>query len=123
MTPPEYRMTTATKTPAATETPPAATAESRKKARRVAMTTASLATFSLTLLACGMGLAGGLIPMPEATSMQRLDAGALLIVAPIVALILAMMVEVTRIALRSAPLPDPRPARPTLHWQPVRRER
>lgn len=109
---------------AAADTPaPQSSGKATKTARRVAMTTAGLATFSLTLLAGGMGLATGLIPMPEATAMQRLDAGALLIAAPIVALILAMLVEVTRIALRSAPLPDPRPATPVLHWQPVRRER
>lgn len=107
----------------ATDKPATETAgEAGRKARRVAMTTASLATFSLTLLAGGMGLATGLIPMPEATAMQRLDAGALLIAAPIVALLLATMVEVTRIALRRAPLPDPRPTTPVLHWQPVRRD-
>ena len=102
----------------ASEKPVSATA----RRRSAAITTTGIASFSLTLLAGGIGVVSGLIPMAHTSAIQRLDIGALLLAAPIVALLLAVMVEVAYIALRSAPLPDPQPATPMLDWQPGRRE-
>lgn len=99
--------------------PKAATAKSRRASR---LTTASIASFSLTLLAGGIAVLSGMIPLPRLSMAERLDVGALLFVAPLMALVLAVVFEVTRIALASSDLPQPRRQQAVLRWTPGRRE-
>lgn len=93
----------------------------RRAKRRASLTTASIASFSLTLLAGGIAVLSGLMPLPHLSLAERLDVGALLFVAPLMALVLALVFEVTRIALAKRELPEPR-RQQALRWTPGRRE-
>jgi len=96
----------------------------RQSARRRAssFTTATVVSFSLTLLAAGIAVLSGALPLRMLTSVERIDIGTVLFVAPILALILAVMVEATRIALSRQPLPEPRRQQIIRNWSPGHRE-
>src|ERR1700761_7452499 len=100
--------------PAAQQRPTA-----RRKAR--AFTTTTIVSFSLTILAASVAVLSGVVPLHPMSFAERIDVGSLLFSAPIVALILAIVFEVPRIALTRPELPEPR--RPQqLRWAPGRRE-
>ena len=96
--------------------------KSRKRSRAAAFTTATIVSFSFTLLAAGIGVLTGLLPVHALSVGQRVDVGSLLFMMPVVALILGVCVEVTRIALRREELPEAERAQ-RIHWSPGRRER
>lgn len=93
----------------------------RTKARARAFTTATVVTFSLTLLAGSVAVLGNLVPLRNLSLGERIDVGAMLFVAPVVALVLAVVFEATRIALRREPLPEPR-RQQVVRWTPGQRE-
>jgi hypothetical protein len=99
--------------------PKAAIVKNRRVSR---LTTASIASFSLTLLAGGIGVLAGIVPLPHLSLTERLNVGSLLFVAPLMALVLALVFEVSRIALTRADLPQPRRRQAVLRWTPGRRE-
>ncbi len=96
-----------------------ATAPSRRKAQ--AFTTTTIVSFSLTLLAGAIAVLTGLVPLRHVSFAERIDIGSMLFVMPVVALVLAMVFEVTRIALTRPELPAPR-QKQALKWTPGRRE-
>jgi hypothetical protein len=95
--------------------------KSRRSTRVAAFTTATIVSFSFTLLAAGIGVLTGLVPLHTLSFGQRVDVGSLLFLMPVVALVLGVCVEVTRIAIRRQDLPDSSRAQP-IQWQPGRRE-
>jgi hypothetical protein len=94
--------------------------KSRRSTRVAAFTTATIVSFSFTL-AAGIGVLTGLVPLHALSFGQRVDVGSLLFLMPVVALVLGVCVEVTRIAIRRQDLPDSSRAQP-IQWQPGRRE-
>jgi hypothetical protein len=91
------------------------------KARRVnAFNTATLVSFSLTLLAGSVAVVTGLVPLRALELAQRVDLGAVLFLAPVLALVLGVVFEATRIALRQEPLPSPRRQQVVRNWSPSR---
>lgn len=94
------------------------------KARRIrAFTTATLVSFSLTLLAGSIAVLTNLVPLKALTLGDRIDLGAMLFVAPVLALVLGIMFEATRIALSRGGVPtEPRRQQIVHNWQPGRRE-
>ena len=98
---------------------PKAPVVSRRKAS--IMTTSTIVSFSLTLLAGGAAVLLGLVPLGHLSFGERIDVGTLLFVSPLVALVLAVVFEVSRIALTAPTLPEPRRQR-AVHWTPGRRE-
>ena len=101
--------------------PAAKTAKHRNRRKAVAFTTATIVSFSLTLLGASVAVLSGLVPLRSLSLGERVDVGALLFLTPLVALLLAVCFEVVRIALRSADLPEPR-RRQAVQWSPGRRE-
>ena len=97
------------------------TDENPKRGKAVAFTTATVASFSLTLLGASLAVFSGLVPLHALTVTGRTTVGVFLFLVPIVALVLAVCVEVVRIALRRAELPEPR-RRQTVRWAPGHRE-
>lgn len=93
-----------------------------RKARARAFTTATVVTFSLTLLGGSIAVMTNSVPLRALSMGDRLDLAAMLFVAPVLALVLAVVIEATRIALKREPLPEPRGQRAVLHWTPGRRE-
>lgn len=94
----------------------------RKPTRRAAVfTTATIVSFSFTLLAAGIAILTGLLPLRALSFGQRIDVGALLFLMPVVALVLGVCVEATRIALSAKDLPEPREQQ-SIRWAPGRRE-
>lgn len=91
------------------------------KARARAFTTSTVVTFSLTLLAGSVAVLANVVPLRNMDLGERIDVGAILFVAPVVALVLAVVFEATRIALRREPLPEPR-RKQAVVWNPGRRE-
>lgn len=84
--------------------------KSSPKTRRVAiLTTASVVSFSLTLLGAGIAILAGILPLANLAAVDRTDLGSMLIASPILVLMLALIVEATRIALRTTPLPNSQP--------------
>jgi uncharacterized membrane protein len=106
-------------TAADTDVPAVATPPKRR--RGDAFTTATIVSFSLTLLCASFAILFGLVPLRAVSPLMRIDIGALLFVMPVVALVLAVCFEVIRIALRSPDLPEPR-RRQAVRWSPGRRE-
>ena len=103
--------------------PPASPVARRRTPTRraVAFTTATIVSFSLTLLA-GAGLVlTGVVPLKPLSFGDRLDIGAVLFAAPILALTLAVVFEAARIALKSPDLPEPR-RQQAIRWSPGHRE-
>src|SRR5436190_19546429 len=93
------------------------------KARRInAFTTATVVSFSLTLLAGSIAVLTNVVPLKALSFGERIDLGAMLFVAPVLALILAVVFETTRIALKREPLPEPRRQQVVRGWVPGRRE-
>lgn len=95
--------------------------KSRKRSRTAVFTTATIVSFSFTLLAAGVAILTGLLPLHSLSFGQRVDVGSLLFLMPVVALVLGVCVEVTRIALRRQELPEPARSQP-IRWSPGRRE-
>ncbi len=95
----------------------------RKSANRRAraFTTATIVSFSLTILAAAIAVLSGLAPLKPMSFAERIDVGSLLFVTPVLALVLAILFEVTRIALTRPDLPQPR-RQQTVRWSPGRRE-
>ena len=88
----------------------------KSSSRRVAvLTTASIVSFSLTLLVAGLAILSGLVPLPALADAQRSDLGTLLFIAALGILVITMVFEATLIALRTAPLPEPKLVRVD-HW-------
>jgi hypothetical protein len=80
------------------------------KTRRVAfLTTAVIVSFSLTLLGCGVAILSGTLPLRSIGAADRTDIGSMLLASPILILVLALIFEATRIALKTSPLPEPQP--------------
>jgi hypothetical protein len=92
--------------------------ETKSSARRRAakFTTATVISFSLTLFAASIAVFSGKVPLKALSSVERIDLGMMLFVAPIVALVLAVLVETTRIALSREPLPEPRRQQVVRNW-------
>jgi uncharacterized membrane protein len=105
-----------------TKASPAFEAKLRTRERTTSFTTATVVSFSLTLFVAGLAVLFELVPLAALTFVERIDVGTMLFVAPIVALILAVLVETTRIALSREPLPEPRRQQVVRHWTPGRRE-
>ena len=93
----------------------------RKNNKAKAFTTATIVSFSLTLLGASVAVLSGLVPLNNLNLGERVDVGALLFLTPLVALLLAVCFEVVLIALRSADLPEPR-RQQAVRWSPDRRE-
>jgi hypothetical protein len=85
------------------------------------LVTAAAVSFSLTLLAGSVAVLGGYVPLQGMSFVARTDLGALLMFAPVCALILALLFEVARLAIRT-PLDMPEPRLVTLRWHPGDRE-
>lgn len=102
--------------PAETETPRA------RKRRARAFTTATVVSFSLTLLAGSVAVLTNLVPLRALTFGERIDLGAMLFVAPVLALVLGIMFEAVRMAMSREALPEPRRQQVVRNWQPGRRE-
>jgi hypothetical protein len=92
------------------------------KARRRALTTATLISFSLTFALAGFALMLGLLPreahfLPASTG--SIETGVVLLVVPLVALVLAILFEATRLALRGPVRMAPRKqTQPLSDWKP-----
>ena len=82
--------------------------------------TATVISFSLTLLAGAIAVLTGLPPLDMSLG-ERVDVGAMLFIAPVLALVLAVVFEATRIAMSRADLPEPR-RQQAVRWAPGRRE-
>ena len=79
-------------------------------------------SFSLTLLAAGIAVLTGLVPLHSLSLGERVDVGALLFVDPARRLMLGRRASrSSRIALRSTELPEPR-RQQAVRWSPGRRE-
>jgi len=101
--------------------PAAAPTKKRHRRKAKAFTTSTIVSFSLTLLAASFAVLFGLVPLKSVSNGLRIDIGALLFVMPVVALVLAMCVEVIRVALKHPQLPEPR-RQQAVRWSPGRRE-
>ena len=101
--------------------PAAAPTKKRNRRKAKAFTTSTIVSFSLTLLAASFAVLFGLVPLKSVSNGLRIDIGALLFVMPVVALVLAMCVEVIRVALKHPQLPEPR-RQQAVRWSPGRRE-
>ena len=102
---------------------PAKSESKATKSRRItAFTTATVVSFSLTLLAGSVAVLTNVVPLKMLSFGDRLDLGAMLFVAPVLALVLAVVFETTRIALKREPLPEPRQRQVVRNWTPGRRE-
>lgn len=91
-------------------------------ARRNALTTVTVIAFSLTFAIAGIALLFGLLPSNASllsTARGSVDAGVVLLVVPLVALVLAILIEATRLTLRGPiRMREPRPARVLSDWTP-----
>ena len=106
-----------------TDTPAPAKTKTRAAARRArAFTTATVISFSLTLLAGSIAVLANLVPLRTLSLGERIDLGAMLFLAPILALVLAVVFEASRVALTREALPEPRRQQAVRNWTPGRRE-
>jgi hypothetical protein len=85
------------------------------------LTTASVISFSLTLLAASLAVLLGFVPLREISHFDRLSVGELLFLMPVVALVLGVVFEASRIAFTRSELPAPRQQQ-QIRWSPGRRE-
>lgn len=93
------------------------------KARRIsAFNTTTVVSFSLTLLAGSIAVLTNKVPLQTLTLGERIDVGAMLFIATVLALVLAVVFEATRIALSPNRLPEPRRRRVVRNWTPGHRE-
>lgn len=92
------------------------------KAQRHALTTATIISFSLTFALAGFALLFGFLPQDAhslAASGKSIETGVVLLAVPLVALVLAILFEATRLALRGPlNLAQPRPTRTLTDWKP-----
>lgn len=88
------------------------------ESRRAAMTTTTIVSFSLTLFVGSLAVFSGHVPLQHLTAGQQLDVGALLFLTSVVALTLAVIFEVSKVALTRSELPQPRQQR-TIRWTPT----
>ena len=95
--------------------------QNRRRRKAKAFTTATIVSFSLTLLVAAFAILFGVVPLKSVTTGMRVDIGALLFIVPVVALVLAVCVEVVGIALKHPTLPEPR-RQQAVRWSPGRRE-
>ena len=103
--------------------PSSTPSQPQAKARRArAFTTATVVSFSLTLLAGSVAVLTNKVPLQALTLGERIDLGAMLFVAPVLALVLAVVFEATRIALSPNKLPEPRRRQVVRNWTPGHRE-
>ncbi|MEO7221721.1 MAG: hypothetical protein ABIY37_04550 [Devosia sp.] len=101
---------------------PAQSEATSAKARRInAFTTATVISFSLTLLAGSIAVLANVVPLRALSFGERVDFGAVLFIAPVLALILAVVFEASRIALGREALPEPR-RQQVVRWTPGHRE-
>jgi uncharacterized membrane protein len=103
-----------------TDTPTKPTSPKSAK-RAAAFTTATIVSFSLTMLGGSIAVLSGLLPLDALSFGERSEVGAILFVAPILALVLAVVFEASRIAFTRAELPEPR-RQQAVRWAPGRRE-
>lgn len=89
--------------------------------KAAAFTTATIVSFSLTLLAGSIAVLSGLVPLTALSFGERTEVGAMLFIAPVLALVLAVVFEASRIAFTRAELPEPR-RQQAVRWSPGRRE-
>lgn len=101
-------------------TPQSAPAGTRRHLN--AFTTATVVSFSFTLLAGSFAVLTNMVPLRALTLGDRIDLGAMLFVAPVLALVLAIMFEAARMALSREALPEPRRQQEVRNWHPGRRE-
>jgi hypothetical protein len=94
----------------------------RANPRARAFTTATVISVSLTLLAGSVVVLTNLVPLRMLSFGERIDLGAMLFVAPVLALVLGIMFEATRMAMSREALPEPRRQQVVRNWQPGRRE-
>ena len=91
------------------------------KARRKALTTATLISFSLTFVAAGLALLLGLLPYNSsalASSLGPVDAGVVLLMVPVGALVLAILVEAVRLTIRGPiQIDEPKPVGTLTEWK------
>ena len=92
------------------------------KTRGALLTAASITSFSLTLLGGSFAVLSGLVPLNSLGVAERVNVGTLLFIAPMLILVFSVVFEAARIAMRSAPLPEPRPVRVT-RWSEIQRSR
>ncbi len=93
------------------------------QARRRALTTVTIISFSLTFALAGFALLMGLLPQDAnllaASNGASVDTGIVLLVVPLVALVAAILFEATRLALRGPiKIVKPRPTITLSNWKP-----
>ena len=97
-------------------------AKARTWTRRHALTTATVIGFSLTFVGAGVAVLLGLLPddvSPIASAFGPIDSGVVLLLVPLCALVFAMLVEATRLALRGPlQIAQPRPTPVLSEWRP-----
>ena len=97
-------------------------AQARKKPSKAQMlTTASVISFSLTLLAASLAVLLGIVPLRQLSHFDRLTVGELLFLMPVVALVLGVVFEASLIVFTRQELPEPRQQQ-QIRWSPGRRE-
>ena|SRR6218665_1328807 len=94
----------------------------RVKTRYRALTSATVIAFSLTFVGAGVALLAGMLPA-NAEAMTgaagSVDTGVVLLLVPLCALVLAILFEATRLALRGpVRIAEPRPAPALSAWTP-----
>ena len=105
-----------------TQSPAQPEASAAKRRRINAFTTATVISFSLTLLAGSIAVLANMVPLKALSLGERVDLGAVLFIAPVLALILAVVFEASRIAFSREALPEPRRQQVVRNWTPGRRE-
>ncbi|MEO6395053.1 MAG: hypothetical protein ABIO40_04005 [Devosia sp.] len=88
--------------------------------RSVQLVTGAAVSFSLTLLAGSYAVLSGSVPL-RINAIERVDIGAMLLFAPVCALVLALLFEATRLALKG-PLEMAEPRAIPIDWSPGHRE-
>ncbi|RUT34996.1 hypothetical protein EMQ25_03315 [Arsenicitalea aurantiaca] len=87
------------------------------KSRRKPTVTATIISFSLTLVAASIATLVGVVPAHAAPAVEGVDAEVLLLVVPLCALVFAIMFEVARIALRGPIGAMPLQVQSIRHWR------
>lgn len=93
------------------------------QARRRALTTATIISFSLTFALAGFALLMGFLPQDadllEASNGGSVETGVVLLVVPLVALVAAILFEATRLAWRGPiKISEPKPTMTLSDWKP-----
>ena len=93
------------------------------QARRRALTTATIISFSLTFALAGFALLLGVLPQDaavmEASNGSSVETGVVLLVVPLVALVAAILFEATRLAWRGPiKIAERKPVMTLSDWKP-----